>query len=99
MPLRKKTPGNRTAASPATVATTTILLDALTPRALGALLALYEHKTFCLGALWQVNAFDQWGVELGKALAEPIHAQLAAAPSDAQAPSTAGLLATIKARR
>ena len=79
-------------------ATTTILLDALTPRALGALLALYEHKTFCLGALWQVNAFDQWGVELGKALAEPIHAELAAAGRSAQAPPTAGLLATIKAR-
>ena len=78
--------------------TTTILLDALTPRALGALLALYEHKTFCLGALWQVNSFDQWGVELGKALAEPIHAQLAAAPRSAQALVTAGLLATIKAR-
>ena len=79
--------------------TTTILLDELTPRALGALLALYEHKTFCLGALWQVNAFDQWGVELGKTLAEPIHAQLgAAAPPSAQDSSTAGLLATIKAR-
>jgi hypothetical protein len=45
------------------------VLDALTPRSLGALIALYEHRVFTSGALWGINSFDQWGVELGKALA------------------------------
>ncbi|HRE16628.1 MAG TPA: glucose-6-phosphate isomerase [Rhodocyclaceae bacterium] len=48
---------------------TTLLLPSLTPFTLGQLIALYEHKVFCLGALWNLNAFDQWGVELGKQLA------------------------------
>ncbi|WP_306605369.1 glucose-6-phosphate isomerase [Azonexus sp.] len=48
---------------------TTIILPKLTPFTLGQLLALYEHKVFCLGVLWNLNAFDQWGVELGKQLA------------------------------
>ncbi len=48
---------------------TTLVLPRLTPFTLGQLVALYEHKVFCLGVLWQVNAFDQWGVELGKTLA------------------------------
>ena len=48
---------------------TTLILPALTPYTLGQLLALYEHKVFCLGALWNINSFDQWGVELGKQLA------------------------------
>ncbi|MBU8540774.1 glucose-6-phosphate isomerase [Roseomonas tokyonensis] len=48
---------------------TTILLPALTPASLGALIALYEHKVACLGAFWDINPFDQWGVELGKQLA------------------------------
>jgi glucose-6-phosphate isomerase len=58
--------------------TTTIVLDTLGPRQLGGLLATYEHKVFCQGAIWDINSFDQWGVELGKRLAEPIYAQLAA---------------------
>ena len=45
-----------------------LLLERLTPRALGALIALYEHRVFTSGALWGINSFDQWGVELGKAL-------------------------------
>ena len=53
-------------------ATTTILLDAVTPRALGGLIALYEQKVFCQGVLWGINSFDQWGVELGKRLADGI---------------------------
>lgn len=53
-----------------------LLLDYLTPTSLGALIALYEHKVYILSLLWQVNAFDQWGVELGKALSEPIFAAL-----------------------
>lgn len=48
---------------------TTLLLPRLTPYTLGQLIALYEHKVFCLGVLWNLNAFDQWGVELGKQLA------------------------------
>ncbi|MCY3837782.1 MAG: glucose-6-phosphate isomerase [Gammaproteobacteria bacterium] len=80
---------------------TTLLLDELSPRSLGALLALYEHKVFCLGAIWQINAFDQWGVELGKELAGPIHEELATGevrgtPHDA---STAGLLTQIRRAR
>ena len=51
---------------------TTILMDRLTPQALGALLALYEHKTFIEGVIWDINSFDQWGVELGKALAKRV---------------------------
>ncbi len=57
-------PGNR----PSTV----ILLNELTPAALGSLLALYEHKVFVQGAVWHINSFDQWGVELGKVLANDI---------------------------
>ena len=52
---------------------TTIILKSLTPKNLGALLAIYEHKVFCQGVLWGINSFDQWGVELGKRLAIPIH--------------------------
>lgn len=64
--------------------TTTIVLDRLAPRQLGALLAVYEHKVFCQGVLWDINSFDQWGVELGKRLAEPIYAVLAADISQAK---------------
>ncbi|MFM8356584.1 MAG: glucose-6-phosphate isomerase [Gammaproteobacteria bacterium] len=76
--------------------TTTIVLDALTPARLGALLALYEHKVFCHGILWQINSFDQWGVELGKRLAVPIFAQLAGAPTDTQDDSTRLLVQHIR---
>ena len=51
-------------------------MDELGPTQLGALLAIYEHKVFCQGALWNINSFDQWGVELGKKLAEPIYSSL-----------------------
>jgi glucose-6-phosphate isomerase len=54
----------------------TILLDALTPAALGKLVALYEHSVFTQGVIWQIDSFDQWGVELGKALAQRIIPQL-----------------------
>ncbi len=52
--------------------TTSILAERLTPRTLGQLVALYEHRVFTQGAIWQINSFDQWGVELGKALAKRI---------------------------
>jgi glucose-6-phosphate isomerase len=55
--------------SPGNRPTTSILLPELDPRALGALIAFYEHKTFVQSIIWNVNAFDQWGVELGKQLA------------------------------
>ncbi|MBC8146122.1 MAG: hypothetical protein H7X80_11105, partial [bacterium] len=55
---------------------TSILLRRLTPRALGSLIAMYEHKTFVQGAIWGVNSYDQWGVELGKQLASSILPEL-----------------------
>jgi glucose-6-phosphate isomerase len=57
----------------------TLLLDALTPAALGKLVALYEHIVFTQGAVWQIDSFDQWGVELGKALAQRIIPELESA--------------------
>ena len=57
-------PGNRPSS--------TLLYDKLTPRVLGSLIALYEHKVFVQGILWQINSFDQWGVELGKQLANQL---------------------------
>jgi glucose-6-phosphate isomerase len=58
--------------------TNTLLADKLTPRRLGSLVALYEHKVFVQGVIWNVNSFDQWGVELGKVLAKRIVAELEA---------------------
>jgi glucose-6-phosphate isomerase len=57
----------------------TILADALTPQILGSLVALYEHSVFTQGAIWNINPFDQWGVELGKALATKILGELESA--------------------
>ncbi len=61
-------PGNRP--------TTTLLAESLTPRVVGQLIALYEHKVFCQGVIWDINSFDQWGVELGKVLATNILSEL-----------------------
>jgi glucose-6-phosphate isomerase len=58
--------------------TNTILAERLTPATLGALVALYEHKVFTQGTIWRINSFDQWGVELGKALAGRIVPELGA---------------------
>jgi glucose-6-phosphate isomerase len=55
---------------------TTILIDSLSPAALGKLIALYEHLVFTQGAIWQLDSFDQWGVELGKVLAQRIVPEL-----------------------
>jgi glucose-6-phosphate isomerase len=57
----------------------TVLLDRLTPSALGKLVALYEHSVFTQGTIWQIESFDQWGVELGKVLAQRIIPQLESA--------------------
>ncbi len=56
--------------------TNTILMQRLTPRRLGALIALYEHKILVQGTVWNINSYDQWGVELGKQLAKAIEADL-----------------------
>jgi len=74
--------------------TNSILVDKLTPRRLGSLISLYEHKIFVQGVLWQVNSFDQWGVELGKQLAKVILDELNNGPEpDLHDASTAGLIA------
>jgi glucose-6-phosphate isomerase len=54
----------------------TVLVERLTPRSLGALVALYEHSVFVQGAIWNIDSFDQWGVELGKALARRTAAEI-----------------------
>jgi glucose-6-phosphate isomerase len=56
--------------------TNSLLLNRLTPRSLGTLVALYEHKVFTQGTIWNINSFDQWGVELGKVLAKRIVPEL-----------------------
>lgn len=56
--------------------TNSILIKKLTPRTLGSLIALYEHKIFSQGIIWNINSFDQWGVELGKQLAKAILPEL-----------------------
>ncbi len=72
---------------------TSILLDKLTPRTLGMLIALYEHKIFVQGIVWNVNSFDQWGVELGKQLAKTILDELAGdEPVSSHDASTNGLI-------
>ncbi|MGO4326137.1 glucose-6-phosphate isomerase [Cupriavidus sp. 2TAF22] len=77
----------------------TLLIEDITPHTLGALIALYEHRTFVQGVVWNINSFDQWGVELGKILAKPIEAELtgtAAAPAQHDA-STSNLIARARA--
>jgi glucose-6-phosphate isomerase len=56
--------------------TTSILAQKITPAALGALVVYYEHLTFTEGAIWNINSFDQWGVELGKSLAKKILSEI-----------------------
>lgn len=79
--------------------TTSILAQKITPSTLGALIAYYEHVTFTEGAIWNINSFDQWGVELGKVLAKKIQKELetAGAGGDHDA-STSGLLLHFKRR-
>jgi glucose-6-phosphate isomerase len=85
-------PGNRPS--------NTLLLPRLDPRSIGALVALYEHKVFVQGAIWNVNSFDQWGVELGKQLAKTVLEDLRrGAPATAHDPSTAALIERITAMR
>lgn len=79
--------------------TNTLLMDRLTPRRLGALIALYEHKIFVQGVIWQVNSFDQWGVELGKQLAGVILQEYTTGQKATHDGSTAGLLDYFRSHR
>jgi glucose-6-phosphate isomerase len=81
-------PGNRPS--------TTLVLDKLTPTSLGALIALYEHRVFTSGALWGINSFDQWGVELGKALCTDLLPRLTSGDLAGLDASTAGLLKRLR---
>jgi glucose-6-phosphate isomerase len=84
----KNFPGNRPS--------TFLLIDDLTPAALGALIALQEHRVFVSGSLWGINSFDQWGVELGKVLAKDIEARIYSGDATGLDGSTAGLLARLR---
>jgi glucose-6-phosphate isomerase len=85
-------PGNRP--------TTTLVYRRLDPHTLGMLLALYEHKVFVMGAVWGINSFDQWGVELGKILANRIRPELEArGPVSGHDASTNGLINYVRALR
>ncbi|MFE4830071.1 glucose-6-phosphate isomerase [Streptomyces sp. NPDC056672] len=80
--------------------TTTILAETLTPSVLGQLIALYEHKVFVQGAVWDIDSFDQWGVELGKVLAKRIEPVLTGEESGDQLDaSTAALVAAYRSLR
>jgi glucose-6-phosphate isomerase len=72
--------------------TTTILIDELTPQSLGKLVAMYEHKIFTEGIIWNIYSYDQWGVELGKVLADAILNDIENSRSDAHDASTTQLL-------
>lgn len=88
---QKSVPGNRPS--------NTLLLDKLDPSSIGSLIALYEHKTYVQSVLWNINAFDQWGVELGKNLSKEIFAAVNSNESAVQFdPSTAALISKIRTR-
>ena len=76
------------------------LFKQMTPEVLGMLIALYEHKIYTQGVIWNINPFDQWGVELGKQLAKVIEPELAGdAPVTSHDSSTNGLINAYKAMR
>ncbi|RDI27038.1 glucose-6-phosphate isomerase [Pseudacidovorax intermedius] len=72
------------------------VLDELTPESLGAFIAMYEHRVFVSGAIWGINSFDQWGVELGKVLAKDLEPRLASGDVQGLDASTAQLLGRLK---
>ena len=77
--------------------TTSILAQKITPGTLGALIVFYEHLTFTEGAVWDINSFDQWGVELGKVLAKKILNELdESGVPDGHDSSTGGLISAFK---
>ena len=75
---------------------TTLLIDELTPHSLGALVALYEHKVYVMASIWDINPFDQWGVEMGKQMAESVYQALQQDNSNPFDTSTNQLLAHIR---
>ncbi len=79
----------------------TILAERLTPHTLGALVALYEHSVFVQGSIWNIDSFDQWGVELGKALATRTAAELdpSSEPDLSHDSSTTALIRRYRAMR
>ena len=81
--------------------TNSIMFDRLTPKTLGSLIAMYEHKIFVQGIIWDINSFDQWGVELGKQLAKEILPELDPASGDVTShdASTNGLINHYKTRK
>ena len=80
--------------------TNSILFKKLTPRTLGSLIAMYEHKIFVQGVIWNIFSFDQWGVELGKQLAQKILPELAGdEPVRSHDSSTNGLINAYKEMR
>ena len=74
----------------------TFLYAQLTPRTLGRLIALYEHKVFVEGVLWGIDSFDQWGVELGKTLAKAVFPELEGGAIGAHDPSTTALIERLR---
>jgi glucose-6-phosphate isomerase len=75
---------------------TLVLMERLTPETFGALIALYEHKTFVEGVIWGINSFDQWGVELGKVMAGRILPELESGAVGSHDPSTTALIQRLK---
>jgi len=75
---------------------TTLLIEELTPYSLGALVALYEHKVYVMASIWDINPFDQWGVEMGKQMAESVHHAMQQEDSGQFDTSTDQLLQHIK---
>ena len=71
---------------------TIITMTKLTPSTLGSLIALYEHKVFCSSAIWNINAFYQWGVDLGKSISSQIYNSLQEGKTDASNPATAAAI-------
>ena len=88
--LQKTFEGNRP--------TNTLLADELTPRMLGILMSLYEHKIFTQGIIWDIYSFDQWGVQLGKVLATRILSDFSSKGEPAHDTSTNALIRRIRAR-
>ncbi|MDM8351242.1 glucose-6-phosphate isomerase [Pseudomonas sp. sp1636] len=87
----KVIPGNRPS--------NTLVLERISPRRLGALVAMYEHKVFAQSAIWGINAFDQWGVELGKELGKSVYSRLLGSEeSPAEDASTQGLIEFFRGR-
>ncbi|MCY1295929.1 Glucose-6-phosphate isomerase [compost metagenome] len=87
----KVIPGNRPS--------NTLVLERVSPRRLGALVAMYEHKVFVQSVIWGINAFDQWGVELGKDLGKGVYQRLTGSEEQpAEDPSTQGLIDFFRGR-